>query len=544
MNVATAVGETLVRCGVGAVFGVVGSGNFEVTNAMIASGARYVAARHECGAATMADAYARMTGGVAAVSVHQGCGLTNAMTGITEAAKSRTPVVVIAAEATRPSSNFYVDQPALAAAVGAVSMRVASADEAVQQAAAAVATAVGERRVVLLNLPLDVQPQEAGPAAPARPPAGPPPVPVDAGELDRLAAALRTARRPVFVAGRGARGPGSREALERLADRSGALLATSAVARGLFTGNPWALDVSGGFATPLAAELITGADLVVGWGCTLNMWTMRHGRLIADDAVVVQVDVDADALGAQRALAFGVVGDVRRVAEAAAAALPGEGGGYRSEEVRRAIAERGRWRDVPFDEVAEPGRIDARTLTTALDDLLPADRIVSVDSGNFMGYPSMFLGVPDEFGFCFTQAFQSVGLGLATAIGAAVARPDRLPVAALGDGGALMGAAELETVARLGLPMVVVVYDDEAYGAEVHHFGPSGAPLDTVRFPETDLAAVARGFGFEAVTVRAREDLDAVASWVGGPRTAPLLIDAKVQRSAPSWWLEEAFRGH
>ena len=118
-----------------------------------------------------------------------------------------------------------------------------------------------------------------------------------------------------------------------------------------------------------------------------------------------------------------------------------------------------------------------------------------------MGYPSMFLVVPDECGFCFTQAFQSIGLGLATAIGAALARPDRLPVAALGDGGALMGAAELETVVRLGLPMVVVVYNDDAYGAEVHHFGPDGHRLDTVRFPETDLAAIARGFGFEAVTV-------------------------------------------
>ena len=65
-----------------------------------------------------------------------------------------------------------------------------------------------------------------------------------------------------------------------------------------------------------------------------------------------------------------------------------------------------------------------------------------------------------------------------------------------------MGASELETVVRLGLPMVVIVYDDAAYGAEVHHFGPHGAPLDTVRFPETDLAAIARGFGFDGVTVR------------------------------------------
>ena len=91
-------------------------------------------------------------------------------------------------------------------------------------------------------------------------------------------------------------------------------------------------------------------------------------------------------------------------------------------------------------------------------------------------------------------------------------------MAALGDGGFLMGASELETVVRLGLPMVVIVYDDAAYGAEVHHFGPHGAPLDTVRFPDTDLAAAARGFGFEGVVVRCLEDLAAVASWVDGPR--------------------------
>ncbi|RBY82877.1 thiamine pyrophosphate-binding protein [Geodermatophilus sp. TF02-6] len=544
-TVAEAVGAALVGCGVDTVVGVVGSGNFAVTTAMVAAGARFVAARHEGGAATMADARARMSGRPTALSLHQGCGLTNALTGVTEAAKSRTPLVVLAAEATSPRSNFAVDQDALAAAVGAVPMRVTSAGDALGQVAAAVGTAVHGRRTVLLNLPLDVQAQELPlPAGPPQVPAPPGPAP-DAEQVARLVHALRRARRPVFVAGRGARGPGCRAALEALAERCGALLATSAVARGLFAGSPWSLDVSGGFASPLAAELVSAADLVVGWGCALNAWTTRHGRLIGEDALVVQVDDDPAALGANRPIGLGVVGNVRRTAQAAAAALgEGIGPGYRTAQVRTAIAARGRWRDVPFTPAGGPDRIDPRTLTIALDDLLPAERVVAVDSGNFMGYPSAFLGVPDEFGFCLTQAFQSVGLGLASAIGAALARPDRLPVAALGDGGALMGAAEFETVVRLGLPMVVVVYDDAAYGAEVHHFGPDGHPLDTVRFPETDFAAIARGYGYAAVTVRAVDDLAAVADWVAGPRTAPLLVDAKVAAEEPSWWLEEAFRGH
>jgi len=96
VNVAEAVGHTLADLGVDHVFGVVGSGNFHVTNALVAGGARFVAARHEGGAATMADAYARVSGEVSALTVHQGCGLTNAMTGLTEAAKSRTPLVALA----------------------------------------------------------------------------------------------------------------------------------------------------------------------------------------------------------------------------------------------------------------------------------------------------------------------------------------------------------------------------------------------------------------------------------------------------------------
>jgi thiamine pyrophosphate-dependent acetolactate synthase large subunit-like protein len=549
MMVSDAVGAVLTRLGATTVFGVVGSGNFHVTNALIAGGARFVAARHEGGAACMADGWARATGEVGLLSVHQGPGLTNAMTGITEAAKSRTPLLVLAADVAGSAvrSNFRIDVAALATSVGAQAERLHSPGSAVADVIRAYRTAQAQRRTVVLAMPLDVQAAQCDP--PVIPPSPPPrPCPPAMESVAELAGALAGAQRPVFVAGRGARVAGARQDLERLADACGALLATSAAAKGLFQGDPWDLDVSGGFATPLAAELITAADLVVGWGCSLNMWTMRHGRLIGQDTTVVQVDDDVSAIGAHRPVDLGTVGDVALTSRAVLAELAGRTtAGYRSPELRERISREGRWRDVPYTDEGTSGggaQIDPRTLTIALDDMLPAERMVAVDSGNFMGYPSMFLTVPDASAFCFTQAYQSIGLGLASAIGAALAQPGRLPVAALGDGGALMGISELETVVRLGLPIVIVVYDDEAYGAEVHHFGPGRHSLDTVTFPPVDIAAIGRGFGCAGVTVRGLADLAPVREWLAGPRDRPLVIDAKVTSASGSWWLEEAFRGH
>jgi thiamine pyrophosphate-dependent acetolactate synthase large subunit-like protein len=548
-SVAELIGQTLAELGASHVFGVVGSGNFHMTNALVKHGVRYVAARHEGGAATMADAYARTSGRPALLSLHQGCGLTNALTGITEAAKSRTPLLVLAADsaASAARSNFRVDQTALATAVGAVAERVTSADTAQEDVRRAYRRAVDDRRTVVLNLPLDIQTAPAPLVVPARRPdrrvhAARP----AAAGAQQLADILRCARRPVFVAGRGARVSQAREALIALADQCGALLATSAVARGLFVDHPFSIDVAGGFSTPLAAQLIQGADVIVGWGCALNMWTMRHGRLIAAGATVVQVDDDREALGAHRPVDLGILGDVRATAvDVLDALLPGPPRpGYRAHTPATELPKGIRWRDVPYADTGGGGRIDPRTLSIGLDDLLPTERVIGVDSGNYLGYPTMYLSVPDETGLCFTQAFQSVGLGLATTIGAALAQPGRLPVAALGDGGALMGISELETVVRLGLPMLIVVYNDGLYGAEVHHFGPSGAPLDTVSFPDTDFAEIGRGYGCDAATVRTPADLEAVTHWLRGPRDRPMVVDAKITSDGPSWWLEEAFHGH
>jgi acetolactate synthase-1/2/3 large subunit len=549
MNVAEAVGRCLAAHGVDYVFGVVGSGNFHVTNALVAAGAMFIPAAHEAGAASMADGYARVSGRLTALSVHQGPGVTNALTGIAEAAKSRTPLIVLAPEATNPRSNFFVDLPGLAAAIGAGFRRVSAAHAVADVTEACRSAVAGAGQTIVLGLPLDVQAQPAGDAADLARAGADAPAPAGAlPSIDALVEALAAARRPVFIAGRGAarNSEAARAALIALAERCGALLAVSAAAKGLFAGDPWYLDVSGGFATPLTAELVGEADLIVAWGSTLNMWTTRHGRLISPGTRVAQVDLDRDALGVHRPVDLAICGELVHVARACTDELARRTpvGGWRTPELAARIAAQGRWRAVPFVDETSGDRIDPRTLTIALDDLIPAARTVVIDSGNFMGYPSMFLGVPDAAGFCFTQAFQSIGLGLASALGAAVARPDRLTVAAVGDGGFLMTSNELITAARLGLQLLVVVYNDAAYGAEVHHFGSDRHPLDTVVFPDTDLAAIARGFGCAGVTVRDPADLPAVADWLNGLRDRPLVVDAKVVSSRASWWLEEAFRGH
>ena len=547
MRVSEAIGRTLADWGgVEVFFGLVGSGNFTVTNELHAAGAAFYSARHEGGAIMMADGYARACGKVGVCSVHQGPGFTNTLTGLTEAAKSRTPLLVLAADTPAETlwSNFKIDQAVLATTTGAIAERVRGPETAAEDAARALRRAEVERRPVVLNIPINIVEMSTDPPTIPERLALEPPRPSDRS-VARVVDLLASSSRPVIIAGRGAALAGAREALEALGDRVGALLSTSAVGHGLFSGHPYCVGIAGGFSSPLAVDLLAQADVVLAFGASLNHWTMRHGRLFSPAARVVQVDLDEEVIGALHRVDVGVIGDATQVGWAIVEELKRcgvEREGFHTEKLAHEISTR-RWRDEPYKDLGTAEYIDPRTLSIALDDLLPEQRTVSTDSGHFLGYPSMYLAVPDQQGFIFPQAFQSVGLGLASAIGAAVARPDRLCVAAIGDGGALMALGELETVARCRLPMLVVIYNDAAYGAEVHHFGPMGHPVDFARFPDTDFAALARAVGVKGITVRSSEDLTPLKSWLGR-RDGPLVIDAKVNPEVRAEWLEEAFRAH
>lgn len=539
VSVAEAVGRTLAQLGAAHTFGVVGSGNFHVTNALINAGVGFTAARHEMGAACMADAFSRATGKVSIISLHQGCGLTNGLTGIAEAAKCHTPVVVVTGDTAdgAVTDNFYIDQDAAVAAIGARPARIHSAATAVEDAVKAFEIAVVERATVVLSMPVDVQEElidfDPSLVRPVKQTLAPGPSPES---VSQLVDALGQAQRPVIVGGRGAWHAGAE--LRQLAEASGALLATSAAGRGLFVGDEWALDIMGGFATEGAAELIANADVLVAFGAALNKWTTREGTLVQNKQII-QVDDRRAAIGFHNPVDLGVIGDTAVVAAAAAELMAQrypQRTGYRTPEIHARVQQVRYWKDQEFTPIVEPGRVDPQELINALDELLPMERVVVTDGGNVNAYAGAHLRVPDQRGYCIPLSFQAIGLGLASAIGAGVSQPNRLPVLGTGDGAFLMTLVELDTAVRLNMGMVIVVFNDDAYGAEVNIFDGQSQQFDSVLFPDTDIAAIARGYGCDAFTVRAMSDLEQLQPWLDGPRNRPLVIDAKIPRHK-SWMM-------
>jgi thiamine pyrophosphate-dependent acetolactate synthase large subunit-like protein len=547
-TVASVIGRDLAGYGARRCFGLLGTANFKVSHALVENGVELIAARHECNAATMGDAYAKATGELTLVSVHSGPGLTNALTGIAEAAKSRTPLVVLAGDVPTGAlkNNFYIEQAEMVRAAGAVSERLHTANSAREDAQRAVVRALRDRQTVVLSMPLDVQnaalatnlPPLELPRAPGR-------LHPDPRAIKNLAEALVRAQRPLILAGRGAVISDAEQALLALSDRVGALLATSVCGHGLFAGNPWSLGISGGFSSPVADELISESDFILGFGAGFTQWTTKRGKLIAPGAAVAQVDIEASKLGYQTPIQYAVHGDARATAEALLVELDHQSlklykSGRRSDAMRERIRT-GDNHHFPHPDQSDTQFIDPRTLSKAVDALLPRDRVVASDSGHFCGWVPRYWRVPNARASCLSHSFQSIGLGLPSVIGLAVANPGKLAVLGAGDGGFMMSISDFETAIRLGLRLCILIYNDNSYAAEVHYFGRQGFSTDIVRFPETDFAAIARGYGARATTVRALADLEPVKSWVAEGAPGVFLIDGKINPELEADWHAEHF---
>ena len=181
--------------------------------------------------------------------------------------------------------------------------------------------------------------------------------------------------------------------------------------------------------------------------------------------------------------------------------------------------------------------LDPRTLAIALEQLLPPDRNLVVDSGNFLSVVP-YLSVPDPGSFKMTADFASIGIGFGAALGVAKGRPEKTTVLVIGDGGFLMTMGELETLVREDLPMVIVLMNDCAYGAELHFLRLRQQPVAKSVFPDVDFAPIAEGFGFEAATIRTLEDLHKVAPRLRNP-DGPIFLDCKINADVAAPFMSE-----
>ncbi|WBB91081.1 thiamine pyrophosphate-binding protein [Verrucosispora sp. WMMC514] len=531
MKVFEAIADAVVAHGVDTVFGLLGDANmFLVADLVHRHGVRFVAARNENAAVMMADGYARTTGRCAVATVTQGPGLAVAGAALTIARQARTPLVLIAGD-TPPGDPLHVqhfDQQPYALATAGTFVPVAAAGTAVSDVGLAFRAARELPGPVVLNVPIDLADEAVppGPVGPAPvPPRAPRPLVPAPADVDALARRLRTAQRPVLLAGRGAESAAA--AIRELADRSGALLATTLMAAGLFAGHPYDLGVAGGLSRPLTRRVLAGADLVVTLGAGLNRWTADHGALFPD-AVVVSVDVDPAAIGARWPVTAGVLGDAGETARAVSAVLaPVRRPHWRSADLSAELAVADPFAGLVIASTAD--RIDPRAFIRICAGRLPRERTTVVGVGHFGGWPNLLLdSTATDRSFVAPWEFGSIGVGLPFAVGAAVGRPDRPVVAFEGDGSLLTGLGELDTLARVGAPVLLVLLDDAAYGAEVRKLAPRGVDPELARFPERDLAAVARALGVPAWTVT--DDAGAQAAFDEVlPLTGPAVLHVRVR---------------
>ncbi|RYY91584.1 MAG: thiamine pyrophosphate-binding protein, partial [Comamonadaceae bacterium] len=394
---------------------------------------------------------------------------------------------------------------------------------------------------VALLLPMNVQhamidPVQTDPGPPATTaPAAQSPRPA---AIQAAAGLLAQSRRPLIVAGLGAHNAGARDAIVRLADHLGAALATTLKAQDMFRGHPANCGILGSFSHAAGRRVMEQADCVIAIGASLNQRTMSFGHSLPAGVPLIQVDTTRSAIGRWCPADVAIVADARRAVDHLIEALPARAPAdqpLRQPDVLEALAS---FRlESEFTPAHTPRTMDPRSLALELDRLLPRERNVVYDVGNFLQVAPL-VSVPGPSHVKHSLDFASIGLGFGTALGVACGRPDVPTVLFIGDGGFLMSMGELETVVRADIPLVIVLMNDCAYGAELHYLKMHDMPVHLAKFVDVDFEPVAAAFGFTTATVRTLDELRALAPMLERPE-GPIFLDCKINGSIVAPFLLE-----
>lgn len=512
--------------GVSTLFGLVGEGNADLIDATNDHDIDFRYARHEQSAVSMADGYARSTGRVAACTLTHGPGVTNGATGLAAADRDNVPLVVLIGDTGfdgRETSLQYLDHGTFTEPISAYQTRIETTETIPETLRRAFAKARVRRGPAIVEIPGDIQEGAAPDEAYEPRPSTAQRIRPDPDRLDAAVRVLEEADRPVILAGGGARAADAADALTDLADALGAPIATTYFARGLFDADhPYHSGIAGTFMTPANDALVRNADAVLTVGAQLSGKSTRYGALYAD-ADVIQIDVDADAIGRHRDPDVGILGDATATVAALAdrvAANPD-----RASSVAETVAAEGRV--IQFDERSDGPYVDPRALTLAVSDRTAGTAIVAVDSGNNTGFPAVFHELDAGGQMLVNGNFGTMGYALPAALGAQYADPERDVICYTGDGAFLQIVQEVETAVRLGLSPVVVVLNDASYGIIRHRQQREYGRDTAAEYDSPDFATVARGLGAHAATVRSTDDLAVLDDFLAEKPGRPLVLDAR-----------------
>jgi acetolactate synthase-1/2/3 large subunit len=530
-TVADVIVEELLHAGVPRLFGVPGGGSsLDLLEAARIGGLPFVLCHHEGAACIMAAVTGELTGCPGAALSALGPGVTASATGLAHAYLDRSPMIYLSdrhpAAALAFATHQRLDHGALLAGIVKGSTLV-TADSAGHDVRRAVRLALEEPRgPVHLDLAADTAGQGAASADPS--PESPSRAAPSAAALDRAALMIAGATRPVVLAGLQCRGADARW-LRAFCEALPAPCLTTYKAKGAIPDpHPLALGVFTGGA--LEEGVVRRADLIIAFGLDPVELIPRRWPYTAPVMSFARCPSSAPGMAAPGSGGYVVpalelVGDLGSILEELAPRLLGRAKvDWDVVEVDRRKRERER-----SLEVAVPGLAPHRVVQLARE-LTPAGTIATVDAGAHMFPATAYWQAVAPGELLISNGLSTMGFALPAAVAAQLTHPERRVICFTGDGGLMMMLAEVETAARLRVPIVIIVFDDGALSLiqiKQEQLGHAGASM---RYAGLDLAAVARSLGIAAFEASDERGLtSALHSALAAP--GPTLIDARIDPS-------------
>jgi len=512
-SAAALIARFLKARGVDRVFALCGGHVMPTWMRLDAEGIRLVDVRDERAAVYMAHAHAELTGGLGVALVTAGPGVTNAMTGIANAHVSRAPVLVLSGTPPRAQENRGALQDmshiAFVAPLTRYARTVREPDLVLQELDEAVSRAFGqgsEPGPVFLDFPVDTLRAEVSAAVqlPERfvPTARPLLLP-DPEAVRAAVDLLWSARRPLVISGRGARGAGT--ALRHLLERTGAVYLDTGESRGLVG------DDHPSVVAAMRGAVMQQADVIVTLGRKLDFQLAYGSPAVFGEAKFLRI---ADTPGELRDNRRGAAEILATPAEALKAMLAMAGD--RAPATDRAWAgETRRQHLARADKLAtamataapgSDGLMHPNRLVAALREALPADAVVVADGGDFLSFARV--GLPAST-YLDPGPLGCIGIGTPFGVAAALACPGRLVLVATGDGSFGFNAMELDTAVRHRAPVLIAVANNGSWAIEVRDQQETHGKVVGTRLQFADHAAMARAFGAHGERVERAEDLPA-----------------------------------